>query len=156
MTQPERVVFDCNIFFQAPISPTGPAGQSLEAAADGRCSLFVAEFVLDELRDVTSRPAIVSRFNLTDERLSLFVEAIMEIATMLVSIPHVFDFPRDPKDAAYVDLAIAAHAKLIVSRDLDLLSLGDSSTSEGRDFKNRFPELQILTPTELLNLLSAS
>ena len=56
MTTPERVVFDCNIFFQALINPLGPAGQALEAVADGRCILFVSKFVFDELQDVTSRP----------------------------------------------------------------------------------------------------
>lgn len=154
MTPPERVVFDCNIFFQSLISPAGPAGHALDAAADGRCSLFISEFVLDELRDVTSRSSIVARFRFTDERLKLFLESLVELATMVGDVPHVFEFPRDPKDARYVDLAVAAQAKLIVSRDLDLLSLGDSATADGRDFKSRFPELQILTPTELLQLLS--
>jgi predicted nucleic acid-binding protein len=65
-----------------------------------------------------------------------------------------FEFPRDPKDARYVDLALAAQAKLIVSRDLDLLFLGDPSTPEGRDFQARFPDVEILTPTELLRLLN--
>jgi putative PIN family toxin of toxin-antitoxin system len=116
--------------------------------------LFISEFVLDELRDVTSRSSIVARFRFTDERLKLFLESLVELATMVGDVPHVFEFPRDPKDARYVDLAVAAQAKLIVSRDRDLLSLGDSATADGRDFKSRFPELQILTPTELLQLLS--
>ena len=77
-----------------------------------------------------------------------------EIATTLSVVPAVFEFPRDPTDAHYVDLAIAAHAKLIVSRDLDLLSLGDPQTADGQDFQRRFPGLQILTPTQLLQQLS--
>jgi len=81
------------------------------------------------------------------------LESIAEIATTLVDVPAVFEFPRDPNDAHYVDLALAAQAKLIVSRDLDLLSLGDPSTPEGREFRARFPDLEILTPSELLRLL---
>lgn len=153
MNPPERVVFDCNVFFQALISPAGPAGQALAAAVDGNCSLFVSEFIFDELKGITSRPHLVARFHLTTEQVAHFWESIAEIATMLVDVPAVFDFPRDPQDAHYVDLAVAAQAKLIVSRDLDLLSLVDPSTPEGRDFRARFPDLEILTPTELLDLL---
>ena len=154
MNSPERVVFDCNIFFQALISPAGPAGKALDAVAEGRCLLFVSEFVIDELKDITSRPHLVARFNLTAERVAFFLDSIAEIATTLDDVPAVFEFPRDPKDAHYVDLAIAAQAKLIVSRDLDLLSLNDPLTPEGCDFRVRFPNLQILTPTELMRLLN--
>ena len=154
MNAAERVVFDCNIFFQALISPTGPAGQALDAIAEGRCFLFVSQFVIDELNDITSRPHLVARFSLTAERVALFLDSISEIATTLVHVPAVFEFPRDPKDAHYIDLAVAVQAKLIVSRDLDLLSLNDPLTPEGRDFRVRFPDLQILTPTELLRLLN--
>lgn len=52
-----------------------------------------------------------------------------------------------------VDLAIAVDAKLIVSRDKDLLSLRDPATIEGKDFMSRFPDLEILTPPEVLKLL---
>ena len=74
-------------------------------------------------------------------------------ATFVDVVPHVFDFPRDPKDAHYVDLAVAASAKLIVSRDKDLLSLADESTPEGQDFKARFPGIAILTPPAMLQML---
>jgi predicted nucleic acid-binding protein len=85
-----------------------------------------------------------------------FVAEIRALAICLDSIPHVFDFPSDPKDAHYVDLALAADAKLIVSRDKDLLSLRDAATSEGRDFMSRYPALLILTPPEVLKLLEAA
>ena len=153
MNPAERVVFDCNIFFQALISPAGPAGQALDAVVDGRCSLFVSEFIFDELKDITS-PASRGSVQLDYRASRAFLESIAEIATTLVDVPAVFEFPRDPKDAHYVDLALAAQAKLIVSRDLDLLSLGDASTPEGRDFRIRFPDLEILTPTELLRFIN--
>lgn len=155
MKAPERVVFDCNIFFQALLSPNGPAGQALEAAATGKCQLFASGFIVDELRDVLAWPHLVERFQLTSERVNIFLESIAEIAAMIEEIPAVFEFPRDPDDAQYVNLALAARAKLIVSRDRDLLSLGDRTTPEGQDFYRRFPELEILTPTELLIRLTA-
>jgi predicted nucleic acid-binding protein len=48
---------------------------------------------------------------------------------------------------------VAANAKLIVSRDKDLLSLTDATTPEGQDFASRFPVISILTPSELLAML---
>jgi predicted nucleic acid-binding protein len=69
-------------------------------------------------------------------------------------VPPIFEYPRDPDDAHYVDLAIAADAKLIVSRDNDLLSLRDPATVAGQDFLSRFPLLLILTPPEALRLLA--
>jgi uncharacterized protein len=85
-----------------------------------------------------------------------FIANICSFSTFLDSVPHVFDYPRDPKDAHYIDLALVAHAKLIVSRDKDLLPLRDAATAEGRDFIRRFPALSILTPPEALTLLATT
>lgn len=153
MTTPERVVFDCNVFFQALISPRGPARRLLGMAADGDLSLFVSAQSLDELSDVVSRPHLVQRYGLNTTVVAEFIEEILSFGTLLDAIPHVFDFPRDPADAHYVDLAVAARAKLIVTRDKDLLSLRDLATPEGRDFQMRFPALSVLTPPELLAIL---
>ena len=153
MNGPERVVFDCNVFFQALISPTGPAGQSLEAAYEGRCQLFIATFVLDELAAVAARPTLARRFSLTPERVAVFMESIVEAATVIGDVPRQFEYPRDPDDARYVDLALVAQAKLVVSRDRDLLALADPTTAAGLDFRRRFPMLQILTPTDFLAVL---
>jgi putative PIN family toxin of toxin-antitoxin system len=155
MKTPERVVFDCNVYFQAFISEGGPAGRLLQAVHDGRLVLFLSQFVLDELKDVLARPHIVQRFKFTENRVEEFLGSLTELGVVEADVPHVFEYPRDPKDAHYVDLAIAARAKLIVSRDKDLLSLRDASTVEGRDFAARFPSLQILTPTDALQLIDA-
>lgn len=156
MRPPERVVFDCNVFFQAFISATGPAGQLLTAVSEKSLTLFVSEFVLDELKDVLSRPHLVSQFKFTSQRVAEYLDSLVQLATLTTDVPHVFEFPRDPKDARYVDLALAVDAKLIVSRDKDLLSLRDAATGEGRDFLSRYPTLLILTPPEVLKLLATT
>ena len=156
MTMPERVVFDCNVFFQALTSPFGPAARLLELASSRDILLFVSAYAIDEIRDVTSRPHIVAKYRLDASIVADFIADISSFATYVDSVPHVFDFGRDTDDAHYVDLAFAAHAKLIVSRDKDLLSLRDAATSEGRDFLARFPTLFILTPPEALKLLATT
>jgi putative PIN family toxin of toxin-antitoxin system len=154
MTTAKKVVFDCNVFFQALISASGPARRLLNEAARGTLTLFVSADVLDELADVAIRPHIVRKYGLAAEFVAEFITEVRSFATFVEEVPHVFDFPRDPKDAHYVDLAVAVDATLIVSRDQDLLSLNDLSTPEGRDFHQRFPRLEILTPTDFLETLA--
>ena len=150
---PQRVVFDCNVYFQALISPEGPAGACLSAAQQGLLRLFVTDHIIQELTEVCSRPHLVDRFGFTPERLNRFTLKIRKIAKVVDEVPHVFDYERDPDDEHYVDLAVACGANLIASRDKDLLALVDQSTAVGRDFHERFPELEIIAPVELLSRL---
>ena len=70
--------------------------------------------------------------------------------------PGVFTHPEDPDDSLYINVALAAHAALVVSRDADLLRLVDATTVVGRDFVVRFPGLEVLTPPALLERLRGS
>jgi predicted nucleic acid-binding protein len=67
----------------------------------------------------------------------------------------VFAYTRDPDDAHYVNLALAAGADVIVSRDRDLLDLVAANRPESVEFRRRFPALQILTPEEVLRRLAS-
>jgi putative PIN family toxin of toxin-antitoxin system len=106
--------------------------------------------VFEALRDVTSRPKVIAKLGLTAERVQEFVEAVEIAATVLTGFPEVFAYQRDPDDAHYVNLAVAADAKLIVSRDTDLLDLMDTTKPEAREFLKRFPRLRILDPVAFL------
>ena len=68
-------------------------------------------------------------------------------------MPRRFEFPRDPDDEPYLNLAIAAGDEFLVTRDRDILDLMDGNTKEGRDFQSRFPRLTILNPVEFLKAL---
>jgi putative PIN family toxin of toxin-antitoxin system len=153
MSGRERVVFDCNVYFQALISPAGPAGRLLAMAAARAVELFASDYVLDELRELTADARIQKKYRLDEELLLEFFAAISVAAVVVESVPAVFEFARDPGDAHYVDLAVVVDAKLIVSRDKDLLSLADGTTPEGQAFQKRFPGLAVLTPNELLAML---
>jgi putative PIN family toxin of toxin-antitoxin system len=152
MTGGQRVVFDCNTFVQALGSPSGPAGKCVRLVLDGKVSLFISAWVMGELRDVTSRPRVIAKLRLRTPRVEEFLEAIERAATVLSGFPEVFSYPRDPDDAHYVNLAIAAGATLIVSRDRDLLDLMDAATVEGTEFQRRFPRLRIVDPVEFLQV----
>ena len=151
---PYRVVFDCNVYFQALISAEGPSAKCLVVAARGEVSLFCSEQTLDELCDVARRSDLRRKFRITDDRLTRLVEVIRAAAFFLDDVPRQFDSPRDPDDAHYVNLALAAKAKYVVSRDNDLLALMDAGRPEGREFRQRFPSLEIIEPQTLLRELN--
>jgi predicted nucleic acid-binding protein len=96
---------------------------------------------------------LVRRFRLTAERIEKFMDRLRGVVTLVDEVPHVFTYPRDPKDEHYVDLAIAVGARLVVSRDRDLLALADPKDPAGRDFQARFPAISVITPIELLAAL---
>jgi putative PIN family toxin of toxin-antitoxin system len=152
----ERVVFDCNVYLQALISARGPAAACFDAARSGRVSLFYSDFVLDELRDVALRPRLVERFRITQEAVEMFIELSQKAGVYLARVPEVFRYDRDPKDAHYVDLAIASSAQLVVSRDRDLLSLNSKETPERQQvLREPSEEFLVVTPQGLERLARA-
>ena len=60
----------------------------------------------------------------------------------------------DPKDEPYINLAIAADADYIVSRDKDLLDLMTGHTKECKEFRRKFRSLKVIEPQEFLKIAS--
>ncbi len=99
-----------------------------------------------ELRDLLARPNIWKKLpHLTDEVANEFIAEIDRVGTSLFGVPRVFEYPRDPKDEPYINLAIAARADYLTSRDKDLLDL-----MQDTNFTGRFPGIRILDPAALL------
>ena len=70
---------------------------------------------------------------------------------MLISdVPRVFTYERDPKDEPYINLALAAGAAYLVSRDKDVLDLAKPSNPEGERLRERTTHLKILDPITFL------
>jgi putative PIN family toxin of toxin-antitoxin system len=125
-----RAVFDCVILLQAAARATGPAGACLQAVRDGRLELVVSPAILDEVRDVLTRPKTLRKFP------TLTLEDVAALAVELPDVPRVFTLARDPKDEPYINLALAANARYLVSRDNDLLDL-----MEDESFRSQCPDL---------------
>ncbi|MFN3651424.1 MAG: putative toxin-antitoxin system toxin component, PIN family [Armatimonadota bacterium] len=156
MRDPPVVVFDCNTFLQGLINVRGPAGACIRLFQTGEISLVLSSATLSELRDVLSRPELRRKFQqLTPERVEALLELIAENAILITDVPHQVALPRDPKDEAYLDLALAAKADYLVTRDNDLLHLMDAERDEGREFRARFPTLTILDPVAFLQVHTA-
>jgi putative PIN family toxin of toxin-antitoxin system len=117
---------------------------------EGRLELVVSPEILAEVRDVLTRPRTLRKFPaLTIEAVDAFLEDVAALAVTLADVPKVFTLTRDPKDEPYIDLALAAKARYLVSRDNDLLDL-----MEDESFRRQYPELSIIDPVTLLRELA--
>jgi uncharacterized protein len=104
--------------------------------------------VLSEIRDVLNRPKLRGKYpGLTAQAVDAFLKQHLRNARWLNNVPEHFVLQRDPKDSKYLNLAITAGAVFLVTLDRDLLDLMRPESSEGRDFRNRYPAIQIVTPT---------
>ena len=157
-TAAPAVVFDTVVLIQALISPRGPAARCLAAAADGRVRLNISRGVLAETENVAGRPRLSARFGITQERRAKLLQQIIDASALIDPVPHVFDLPRDPKDEMLIDLAAAAGATRLISRDRDLLDLSDPAVAAREDamrFRAALPDLLVTTPERLLAELDA-
>jgi putative PIN family toxin of toxin-antitoxin system len=147
-----RTVFDCMVFLQAATKRTGAAAACLALVDEGHVQLFVSADVLQEIHDVLNRPAIRRKFPaITDQGVLDFIEHILDKGKMVAEIPAVYELPRDPDDEPYINLAIAASAAFLVSRDKDLLSLTNDEA-----FCKQFPALSIVEPKAFLDYVRAT
>lgn len=153
MTPLSVVVFDCNTFLQGVISDRGPGAACLDLFRSGAVTLVLSPDVLAEIRDVLNRSELRQRFRrLTPERVEELLQSLVSTATLVTEVPRYFELPRDPKDEPYLNLAITAGANYLITRDKDLLDLMDQGKKDGREFRQRYPELTILDPTDFLEL----
>jgi putative PIN family toxin of toxin-antitoxin system len=143
-------VFDCMVYLQAVVSTRGPAAEALRFLETGRISLFVSDQILAELRDVLTRSKLRrQKRSLTDERIRAFFQLLSGKAVLVQDVPKQFTYARDPDDEPYVNLALVAGARYLVTRDKDLLELMNDES-----FRTRFPGLMILDPVAFLQEIS--
>ncbi len=154
MTDKPRVVFDCNVLLQAAAREKGVAAKCLNLAESDLIQLFVSREVLAEVEDVLNRPEIRAHFpDLSDEIVGAFLKRLQKHSTLVRLVPKNFSYPRDEDDEPYINLAVAASADYIISRDRDLLDLMTGHSDECKEFRQRFRPLCVVEPVEFLKLI---
>ena len=128
--EPLKVVFDCNVMLQAAANPDGPAAACVEQLRAGRLLLILHQGILAEFREVSSRPMVARKLSLNDAIVEAFIEDVLAYSRVLDSVPSVFLHPIDPKDSIYVDVAIAAGAAVITTRDFHPINLRNPNRAE--------------------------
>jgi putative PIN family toxin of toxin-antitoxin system len=146
-----RAVFDCMVVLQGAARRESAAGACLLLVEMEAIELCLSKEIIAEVQDVLARPRVRQKFPaLTDELVGRFLMALERRAVLIPEVPRVFAYQRDPKDEPYINLAIAAGAGYLVSRDTDLLDLGQPSDLDGGRLRRRAPHLRILDPVSFL------
>jgi uncharacterized protein len=133
-----KVVFDAGVVFSA-AGWRGEAHRCLVAMARRRVKAFATEETLAELTAL-----VAERGHRGNHSPAAITEWYLENVKRVEAHPLGKQRSRDAKDDPYLACALAAGAKMIVSRDEDLLALG-------KPFG-----IEIITPRQLLARLAGS
>ena len=114
-----RVVLDTSTLIGAILKPQSIPVQALNLATE-HAEILVSEESLAELARVIQRPHL-ERYRSPVER-ETFYQTYAEVA-LLIAVTKPVTACRDPKEDKILSVAVAGGASLIVSSDLDLLSM---------------------------------
>ena len=110
-----KVVIDTNVIVSAVLRDRNPEKAVLYVV--DRPEIFdwvVSAAILAEYKQVLGRPKFKAIDNVRSHWLNLIDEAV-KIIDVSISV----DFPRDPKDAKFLECAIASNADYLVTGDRD-------------------------------------
>jgi putative PIN family toxin of toxin-antitoxin system len=126
--------------------------------ADRRRSAFACSTLgasVFSLRAVLDYPSVrASLRGLSDARIIAFLERLTYKSTLVRRVPHALDYPRARQDEPYIDLAVAAKADYLISRDKDLLSLMTGHSLVCKHFRQLTRPLKVLDPVRFLEILA--
>jgi putative PIN family toxin of toxin-antitoxin system len=130
------VVLDTNGIVSGVLKPFSKAAAILLLVADGTIQLAYDLRLVSEYRDVLKRP----RFKLAKEDVEVFLAQVEQDGLVVAVKPLKFHL-QDPDDESFLEVALAAMAKAIV-------------TGNKRHFSKReYEGVKILSPAEFLELL---
>lgn len=152
-----RCVFDCVILLQAAANPTGASGRCLHAVENDVVELVMSQATRYEFHDVIRRDRFRATFpKLTDDRIEDVCRFLDLHSTQYPVVSQNVTFPRDPKDEKYLNLAIAADARYLVTRDHDLLDLMSLEDESSVNFRAAYPTIAILEPAVFLERIKTT
>lgn len=146
-----RVVLDTNILVRAFINIRSDSGRVLKACELRRVVPLLSGPVLNEYRSILRDPELVSRYpRLEQPEIALALERLLYVSDTYRRVRTRFLYPRDPKDAHLLELAIVGGATHLISTDDDLLDLPAGPDDAARRFRQRLPNLVVLKPDEFV------
>jgi putative PIN family toxin of toxin-antitoxin system len=121
-----KVVIDTNVIVSAVLRDRNPEKAILYVV--DRPEIFdwvVSVAILAEYKQVLSRSKFKAIDNVRSHWLNLIDEAVK-----IIDVSTSFDFPRDPKDAKFLECAIAANADYLVTGDRDFDEISDLQNTQ--------------------------
>ncbi|MBK1723111.1 putative toxin-antitoxin system toxin component, PIN family [Thiocystis violacea] len=135
-----RIVVDTNVLTAALISPDGPNRAILRGCLLGAYKPLLSNALFSEYEDVTARPAILERCPVAPEDVKVLLEAVCSVAEWVPIFYLWRPNLTDEGDNHVLELAAAGNARVIVTNNIRDFSKGEL----------RFPDIQIVTPTDML------
>jgi uncharacterized protein len=130
------IVLDTNVIVSGILKPHSKSAAILRLIAGGSIRLAYDLRLLSEYRDVLLRPA----FNFTLKEVDSFLAQVEEEGLLVSGKPLKVHLP-DPDDEPFLELALSANARAIV-------------TGNRRHFpRERCAGMEILSPSEFLDIL---
>ena len=133
-----KVVLDVNVWISG-LLWGGIPGKILKLAKNQEIKIFASEKILAELEATLDLPKLQARkqyWGYTTKYVMAVVQQLIEVCPELpLQVPQL----RDPDDTIILATALVAKAEVIVTGDLDLLTL------------DNFENIPIITPKKFLN-----
>lgn len=146
-----QLVVDTNTLLRGLANAESASARVLKACELRRAVILLSKPVMDEYRRVLGIVLADSRKNrITPREIELVLRRLRYIGEYHRTVRSRFEYPRDPTDSMLISLAIQGRATHIVSHDKDLLSLPNSRTEAGKRFRQRLPQIRVVTALTLL------
>jgi putative PIN family toxin of toxin-antitoxin system len=146
-----RVILDTNTLLRGLVADDSAAGRVVSAAESRGFVPLLSKPIIAEYQIVLGDPELLERFpSLSTRRVELAIRRLRFVGDVVQTTKIRFDYPRDPRDGKFIELAIAGRATHLLSYDKDLLSLMASHTDAGKRFRQRLPHLQVMRAAEFL------
>ena len=112
-----RAILDTNVLIKGLLDPSGTPAQILDLLHTGLYELAVSKDILEEYRETLEEFPKVPSF------LRKALLRKIRFYSKMVHPRKCFHVVRDVKDNIFIECAVEAHAKYLVTRDYDLLAL---------------------------------
>jgi uncharacterized protein len=113
-----RVTLDSNVYLSGLVFPGTPK-RILEMAIEGGIEVAISDPIIAEVRR-----HLLGKFGWSEERVADAIETISEFATHVTPTKTLEAVPRDLDDNRILECAVSGGSEIIVTGDLDLLTLG--------------------------------
>ena len=108
-----RIVLDTNVLVSGLLSPFGPPGDIVRLIAAGEVRVCYDGRIMDEYREVLSRPA----FRIAGDRVESLLHQIAADGLLVTAQPLAVRLP-DPDDEAFLAVALAGGARCLATGNL--------------------------------------
>lgn len=136
-------VFDSSVLIAAFLTPQGLSRSLIQRAQVGKFILCISQEIVVETRQkLISSKKLRERYRYTDEEVAYFINGLRRLSMLVRDLPAI-KVVRDSSDDFIMATAIKAEAVYLVTRDEDMLVLGQHEN------------IQIINPEQFLSVLNA-